>query len=78
MSDKRTGWVAGLGAAVVGAGVLVAHQAGMLVDDAARVATKVGPGVDDVLNDPSIPAAVKQAVTTFRDLRKEQTRKSLS
>lgn len=75
MVEKRSGLVAGLSALVVGAGTLIAHQAGVFADDIARQAPKVVrqgdiPGnAADVLTDPTISNAVKQGVSTFRDMR---------
>lgn len=76
MAARRSGWAAGLGATVAGAAVFIAHQAGLFADDAARVLPKVGRaggiggGVVDVLRDPAVSGTLKQAVATFRDLRK--------
>lgn len=72
--EQRTGWMAGLGAAVVAGAVFFAHQAGLILDDAARQVPRAGRaagvgGVADALNDPAISSAVKQGVATFRDLR---------
>lgn len=76
MATNQPGWRAGIGATVAGAAVFIAHHAGVFADDAARVAPKVGRAgapagqVIDVLNDPAASSSLKQAVSTFRDLRK--------
>lgn len=74
--SKSNRSAAGLGATVAGAAVLIAQQAGLFADDAGRVLPKVsraagsGGGVVDVLRDPAVSGTLKQAPTTFRDLRR--------
>lgn len=67
VTQKKAGWIATLGAALVIAGGVAVREAGYFVDDAVRVG---GKGAADVLLDPGTPTAVKQGVTTFRAMRK--------